>query len=416
MRRCRGRLVMVGALAGLVGLLPIGAGASLPTATRPMPATFPSTTAAEPGGALSDSHVRRAPVSPRVAKALAPLGEMRGMSINDVGADNRGVVAVTPTSRGWLARASPRSRSTSTSTSPTRRQRRTSGPLTPTDQEIKTSTRPRGPAACACSFMPVLIDTATNTWRGNYVPSDIDAFFASYTTKVLHYAELAQDLGVSLFYVGSENDSILSQTGYWQGVIAAVRKVYTGAISYLTTGHTPSKVKFWKQLDIASISPYFSLGEEATPSYDRIRRAWADVHTPYIRKLVKSLGGMPLVYGEIGYHSQQGAFAEPAAPAKGLVRLAAPAAQADAYAALLDVMAGEPGVYGVTWWRWSPTSVPVDTDYSPANKPAECTIAAHWSQDARVRSIATLPACEQHTLDALLLTVSSPISQATDPR
>jgi hypothetical protein len=220
----------------------------------------------------------------------------------------------------------------------------------------------------------------------------------------MHYAQLAQQIGASLFYVGSENDAIVGYTGYWNQIIAQVRQRFTGAISYMSTGYTPLKVKFWNKLDVISISPYFSLGTDATPTYERARAAWAEAHTPYVRSLVKKLK-MPIIYGEAGYHSQQHAFAQPQA-AQPRSFLPAPQAQANAYAALLDVLREEPGVYGVTWWRWESISSIGDISYAPNNKPAECVIAQHWSTNPLVRQVAAGPQCDLKAFDDLMLSLA----------
>jgi hypothetical protein len=90
-------------------------------------------------------------------------------------------------------------------------------------------------------------------------------------------------------------------------------------------------------------------------------------------------------------------------------RLGAPAAQANAYRALLDVLAQEPGVYGVTWWRWQVGTTVADTGYSPNGKPAECVIAAYWSQNPTVRAAATGPQCDLRALDAALIAAGGPL-------
>jgi hypothetical protein len=184
------------------------------------------------------------------------------------------------------------------------------------------------------------------------------------------------------------------------------RKHFTGALSYLAIPQSAYQVKFWDKLDLAAISPYFSLGTEALPSYDRMVAAWRQVNLPAVQRIVKSTK-TPLVYGEVGYNSQNGAFSNPAFSAK-VIGVPAPAAQADAYRALLDVLAQTPGVYGVTWWRWTTGSTVADMSFSPNGKPAECQLAAHWSADANVRTVASQPVCDLHALDAALGTVPVP--------
>ncbi len=281
------------------------------------------------------------------------------------------------------------------------------GTLTPTDPELQLVAQAAQLNGLGLQLAPVLLDHATNTWRGNYRPDDLGAFFASYTPQVLRYADLAQSLGATLVYVGSENRFLEPATARWKTLIAATRKHYSGALAYLAIPESAHQVKFWDSLDLAAISPYFSLGVDALPSYDRIVRAWREVNLPAIQKIAKSTR-TPLVYGEVGYNSQKGAFTYPAFSAT-LTGTPAPAAQADAYRALLDVLAQTPWVYGVTWWRWATGTTLADVTFSPSGKPAECQIALHWSQDANVRALASLPVCDLHPLDATLGGVPLPV-------
>lgn len=361
--------------------------------------------------AVADGHVKRAAVSERVAQALGSAGEMRGVAINDLNVTQRNVLGVTVdfprmaldgiTSVSlyvYLYVSDPQGNSVK------------SGLLTPTDQEISQVAKAARENGLALQLQPVLLDEATNSWRGRYKPSDVRAFFSSYTAQVLRYADVAQTNGVSLFYVGSELDAIAGQTTHWRTLIAEVRKRFTGALSYMATGYTPLTVKFWRQLDLVSFSPYFSLGTDPAPTYERARAAWTLVHTPYVRKIIKALR-MPVVYGEAGYHSQQNTFAMPQSGGS-VTDLPAPAAQADAYRALLDVLAQEPGVYGVTWWRWDVFSTVADTGYSPARKPAECVLAAAWSRDADVRAAAAGGLCDLHAFDAVLVSAAKLLPDA----
>ena len=355
--------------------------------------------------APADRHVLRAPLSPRAARALGPTGEMRGMAINDVGFGNRGIAAATVdfprmAAEGitsvsvyvYLYLASPTGTVVST------------GVYTPTDQELELVADAAKANGLDVHLTPVLLD-GTNGWRGRYVPSNLDAFFASYTAQLVKYADLAQRLGVTLFYVGSENEQIAGRTAQWLAAIGAVRQHFHGALAYMSTPYTATNVKFWDALDIAGISAYFSLAADDNPSYNRFLAAWREVHTPFVRDLAKRIR-TPLVYAEVGYHSQQQAFANPAeAPPTGT--LPAPAAQGDAYAALLDVLKANPLVYGVTWWRWAPGTTAADTSYSPNGKPAECALASRWSRDPQVRAAATSePTCDLHALDAAVAKVT----------
>lgn len=372
--------------------------------------TAPGSGAAEPT-APADAHVRRAPVSPVVARALGSAGEMRGMAINDVSGPGRAIDAVTLDFPRMAADGI-----TSVSVyqylyvdSPTGSVIGT-GRNTLTDAELQLVADRARAAGLDVQLSPVLLNNADGSWRGTYVPKDLPAFFRSYTAQVVALADTAQRLGVTLFYVGSENDAIAGQTPYWRALVKEVRKHYKGAVTYMSTGYTPLVVKFWDALDLAAISVYFSMGEDDNPTYDRFRAAWREVHTPYVADIAKKVR-KPLVYAEVGYSSQQGSYAHPERAADGR-KLAAPAAQADGYAAFLDVLKDNPSVYGTTWWRWSAGANAADSTYAPNNKPAECALAARWSRDADVRAAATSsPTCDLHALDQALAAANGVLPQ-----
>jgi hypothetical protein len=357
-----------------------------------------SSAAPRTGTAPADSHVPRAAVSPAVARALGASGEIRGVILNN-GVPGRALLATTADFPRMAAEGV-----TSVSIyvylyvpSPTGTTF-AAGPYTPTDAELEQVTAAAHANGLGVQLTPVLLNTGNNVWRGSYAPSNLDEFFRNYTAQLVTYATLAERLGVELFYVGSENDSLAKHTSYWRSSIREVRKHYRGALSYMSTGYQPLNVHFWDALDLASISVYFSMGEDESPTYDRFRAAWREVHTPYVRDLARKIP-RPLVYAEVGYNSAQHAFAHPEQQPPGTTP-AAPAAQANGYRALLDVLHDNPSVYGVTWFHWAAGSTPGNNTYSPNGKPAECVLAAEWSQDPDVRAAADNPVCDLQAVAA----------------
>ncbi len=79
---------------------------------------------------------------------------------------------------------------------------------------------------------PNLLANARDNWRGAARPTSWDAWFLSYTGFITHYALLAERNHVDLFSIGLELNSSVDHTDNWNAVIAAVRAVYSGSISY----------------------------------------------------------------------------------------------------------------------------------------------------------------------------------------
>jgi hypothetical protein len=389
------------ALTGALGLAASTATAGVVSPATAKPAAIAKVGLPDTGGAPADAHALRKVVNRRAAVALGPRGELRGIALNDIGTTNSHVestIADFPRMAAegvtsvsvyvYLYVDSP----TSTVVS--------AGAFTPSDDIINLVSAAASANGLQVQLQPVLLDRATSTWRGRYRPSNVPAFFASYTEQLVHYADLAQTLGVSLFYVGSENVQLEGRSADWTTLIGTVRKHYSGALSYLAILGSARAITWWNALDLAAVSPYFSLGPDALPTYDRMGIAWRTSIVPAVQTVVKGIR-VPLIYGEIGYGSAVGAFTHPeVSPSKAATP--APAAQADAYRVLLDVLAGTSGVYGVTWWRWQAGTSVADSGYSPAGKPAECALASHWSENDVVRMLASLPVCDLHAIDTLL--------------
>ncbi len=107
--------------------------------------------------------------------------------------------------------------------------------------------------------------------RSEMQPTDWNAWFASYQAMIVHYAQIAADTGVELFCIGSENWTTESHTQLWRGVIAAVRAIYHGPITYESCSirfeGNQWDVKFWDALDYIGVSAFIEgSGTERDPT------------------------------------------------------------------------------------------------------------------------------------------------------
>jgi hypothetical protein len=354
-------------------------------------------------------------ITPAAARALGPQKQIRGMALNDQLA-GRSLVSTIPDfphlkALGvnsvaiyvYLYVHDPKSTEVIT------------GPNTASDSEITTTIDAARQQGLGVQLHPVMMDLTTLTWRGSFQPTSVSRFFSSYTTQLVHYAQLGQAHGANLFYVGSELNNLVKYTTQWRAVIKTVRRHFSGALAYMSNIRVSAATKVWfyDALDFAGLAPYYYMHWKPTPSYDDFRRAWTGytTGTGAIAKWLYDLP-IPLLYSEIGYHSQERSFVTPYAAGKSARDLPAPQAQADAYRALIDVLNRTRGVKGVTFWAWAPgTKSPADTGFSPAGKPAECVMARAWSTDPTVRSLLNNPGCNLSALDAALLKVSEAAAQ-----
>ena len=225
-----------------------------------------------------------------------------------------------------------------------------------------------------------LEDESNGNWRGNLQPADVDAFYASYREFILAFAQLAERLGVPLLSVGSELASMDVDAARWRKIIAAVRGVYRGALTYSANWDHYADVAFFDALDYAGVTGYFELAEKSRalaedPSIDALVHSWREYHRRLMRWQHRT--GKPILITEVGYLSQRGAAArtwnEGANEALDLDL------QRRCYEAFRRVWDGEDRLAGAYFWNWFGWGGPKSKEYTPRAKPAAKEIGAWYS-------------------------------------
>ena len=147
-------------------------------------------------------------------------------------------------------------------------------------------------------------------WRGTITPSSDAAWFTSYTALMVHYATIAQNLDVQVFDVGSEFYSLEGDTAGWEQVIAAVRQVYFGKVTYSVNGNSETGDGFldgfWSVLDYISVDAYWDLGVANNATAAQLAAAWQ----PYLTQMATAAAGKPVVL-QRGWHHTPRWRAEP---------------------------------------------------------------------------------------------------------
>lgn len=222
-------------------------------------------------------------------------------------------------------------------------------------------------------------DAKDNTWRALYQPRDWAAWFRSYTAFIVHYARIAQREHVDMFSVGCEYTSSDATHGAeWRKVIAAVRKVYHGPLTYAADWPAYSRVAFWNAVDYVGIDAYFPLSRKTRPTLGELEAAWRGWERQ-IADWRKSAGiRKGVIFTEIGYTSRVGTARDPAAYAyRAPVDLRT---QQLAYEATFRTVYQAPWLAGILWFWWDNPSVPdypggpADVGYTPHGKPAEAVL------------------------------------------
>ncbi len=238
--------------------------------------------------------------------------------------------------------------------------------ITDSDADLIAAAQEARQAGLRVTLTPKFV-LGTTTWRAYYNPPDPAAFFSSYRTMIDHYADLAQQTGMSLLYVGSEmidSDGYLDQ---WHQVIASARQHFGGPLGYEEDWREVGRFNFGDAVDFVAISAYFPLSSEASPTLTQLDAGWqsyggADAFAEVAGQAQR--WGKPIVFGEVGYEAGSHAAENPCCNSTTTTN--DPGLQARAYQALLNTFVGQPWWGGVTWWAWNNGDL-----RSPEGKPAE---------------------------------------------
>ena len=229
-----------------------------------------------------------------------------------------------------------------------------------------------------------LEDESNGNWRGNLQPDDVDAFYASYETYIVSFAELAERLHIKLLSVGSELATMDVDAARWRKVIAAVRKVYSGALTYSANWDHYDAIGFYDALDYAGVTGYFELAEKAraleeNPGVDQLVHSWREVYQRLMRWQHRV--GKPILMTEVGYLSQRGAAARPWN--EGADEALDLDVQRRCYEAFRRVWDDEPRLAGAYFWNWFGWGGKTSKEYTPRAKPAAKEISAWYGAAPR---------------------------------
>ncbi len=107
------------------------------------------------------------------------------------------------------------------------------------------------------------------SWRGEInfaTPEEWNIFFIEYQTWIVQMATLAEAEQAEVFCVGLEFSFAQKYDVRWRRIIAAVREVYHGKVTYGANWNEYAEVKFWDALDYLGVLAYFPLTKTPDPS------------------------------------------------------------------------------------------------------------------------------------------------------
>ncbi|MEA2489239.1 MAG: hypothetical protein QOH21_1031 [Acidobacteriota bacterium] len=233
-----------------------------------------------------------------------------------------------------------------------------------TDDSLRGATRQAHALGIKVMLKPHLWVRGEET-IGPWKPAD----FAHYERFIVYYAKLATEMKVDALCLGNELKRSTHDEQAWRRLIAKVRAVYRGPLTYGANFDEVEHVGFWDALDWIGVSAYYPLVDAPTPTRAQLVRAWK----PIVRRLatLSHTWKRPIVFTEIGYRSaDRAAWRQWELPRDAPVNLAA---QTAAYEAFFEAVWPQPWLAGAYPWKWFSYpnhSSAADNEWEIENKPA----------------------------------------------
>ena len=209
----------------------------------------------------------------------------------------------------------------------------------------------------------------------------------SYRNYIMHYARLADSLQAEVLCIGTElKSSIRQDPEFWKSLIADVRLVYSGQLTYAANWDNYQSVPFWEALDFISVDAYFPCDTSKTVTLEVL----LDCLQTQREQLLTFAGsvGKPVLFTEFGFRSIHHCCA---------AQWELPSVERDpyqninylnqvlAYRAFFKTFWPSSQVLGGCLWKWYP-EVQRDgenNDYTPQGKPASEVVRSWYEAFAR---------------------------------
>ena len=245
---------------------------------------------------------------------------------------------------------------------------------TVTDQEVRWAIREAKALGLKVCLKPV-VNCADGTWRAYIGFFDWEVpgepgwadWFESYTAFILHAARLAEAEGCEMLCIGCEMVRADGQGARWRILIASVRTVYSGLVTYNCDKYQEDHIDWWDAVDVISSSGYYPLGSFPA-ELDRIE--------PVVAR-----AGKPFFFMEAGCPSRTGSAARPNDWA--LPGSPSGAEQLGYYEDMFAAAGEREWMLGFMLWDWPARLYPAgeasrNDDYCVYGKPAGAFLTQHY--------------------------------------
>ena len=243
---------------------------------------------------------------------------------------------------------------------------------TATDESLRAAIRSAKAAGMRVMLKPH-VDLPDSFPRMVINPVDPDKWFASYRVHMRRWAVLAREEKVEMYVVGTEIP-LVAHSGHrarWLPLIAEVRALYPGPLTYAANSHAFAFVGFWDKLDYIGIDAYFPVAGGS--DVEALRAGWK-MWVPSIAATA-AYHKKPVIFTEAGISSQKGANLRPWDWGDfGELDLETQRAY---YQAMLEAVGGEPWFRGFLCWDWNvdpSAGGPADKTLNVQGKPVQALL------------------------------------------
>ncbi|MBY0163769.1 1,4-beta-xylanase [Cytobacillus firmus] len=251
---------------------------------------------------------------------------------------------------------------------------------TVTDDEVRWAIRKAKSLGLKVCLKPV-VNVANGTWRAhiNFFDEEVPGepswteWFRSYGEFIRHYAVIAEEERCEMLCVGCEMVQADKRDAEWRGLIADVRNVYGGLVTYNCDKYQEGRVGWWDAVDIISSSGYYPI-DQWEEQLDRIEGT--------VRRWNK-----PFFFMEAGCPSREGSASRPndwslpGGPSE--------EEQRQYYEAMFAACAKREWMQGYMLWDWPARlygvkEASLNDDYCMYGKLAEETVKTFYAAGIRV--------------------------------
>lgn len=260
---------------------------------------------------------------------------------------------------------------------------------TQTDEEIRHAVKMAKDLGLKVCLKP-MVNCLDRAWRARIdFPGEEgcdywDKWFSSYTTFMLYYARMAEELGCEMLCTGCEMAGMDKQADRCRKMISEVREVYKGIVMH-NINHGDEKLFTWLDaVDIIGISGYYPVTDEANKGKETMRQRWSQVvseleecHRHFNR---------PIMFAEIGVRNEQGCTMYPWDFKDRYELPTDEQEQADFYETAMEATWDKEWFAGYFWWDWKVTLPPEsemknDRDFTVYGKLAEKTLKKWYTKE-----------------------------------